>query len=155
MDSAEFHHLNTASVLLTKIGSGCTDADFARAVHLAVERASLTKKKAKVVLTVEVDPRDDTGSLVIRAQCEAKLPKLPAPATQMHVGPDGELLTQLEFLMGGGPNEAPPKAITELIRGPSPVTSGSGRLPVVPVAALPPPAPVSYTHLTLPTILRV
>lgn len=138
----DFHPQNTATQLLAKIGSGSADADFARAVHLAVERASQVGKKAKVVLTVEVDPRDETGSLIIRADVVAKLPKLPAPASQMHVGQEGELLTQQEYIFGGGRSEAKQQPIAP------PASSASGRHPVVappapaPIANAPKPGPV-------------
>lgn len=111
MKDVDFHPKNTASELLAKIGNGSADADFARAVHQAVGRAQDTGKAAKVVLTVEIDPRDEVGSLVLRADVVAKLPKLKAPASQMHVGPKGELLSQQEFILGGGPDEAAPKPL--------------------------------------------
>ncbi len=140
----DFNPLNTASTLLAKIGSGSADADFARAMHLAVERANQTKKKAKVVLTVEVDPRDDTGSLILRAEVVAKLPKLPAPSTQMHVGEQGELLNQMEFLMGGGPSERP-RPVPPQSAG----SSASGRHPVVQPPA---PAPVAAAPTLKPVV---
>jgi hypothetical protein len=104
-------------------------------VHLAVDRAKETQKKARVVLTVEIDPRDDVGSLIMRANVEAKLPKLPPAATQMHVGPNGELLTQMEFLMDGGKSEAP-KPIPN-----APSSSASGRMSVAAAPSLAPLAP--------------
>ena len=144
MKPSDFSQLNTASVLLTKIGSGCADADFARAVHKAVDRVIATEKNAKVVLTIEVVCQKTTGALVLSASVEAKIPKLPAPATQMHVGPKGELLTQMEYLMGGGPSEAAEK--------PLPITAnasqGSARMTIAkapapaPIAPAPTPAPL-------------
>ena len=142
MDKADFHQSNTASQILSKIGSGCADADFARAIHLAVDRATETQKKARVVVTVEIEPRDEVGALVLRAAVEAKLPKLRPPATQMHVGPSGELMTQMEFLVDGGPAET--KAP---ISGTSRTASGRHTIAALPaaqpVAAAPAPAPLA------------
>jgi hypothetical protein len=136
MDTPEtFHPGNTATALLSKIGSGCADADFARAVHAAADRAAITKKKAKVILTVEVDPHNEVGALVLTANVEARLPKLPMPSTQFHQGPAGELLDQRDFLMGGGRSEAP--AIRPL---PAAASSASGRHTVARVAATAPDA---------------
>lgn len=143
MNTNDFHPNNTASELLSKIGSGTADADFARAVHQAVDRAQDTGKAAKVVLTVEIDPRDEVGSLVLRADVATKLPKLKAPASQMHVGPNGELLSQMEFVMGGGPSERPAPIPAE------PRAAASARLKVAavaapaPLAAAPKPAPIA------------
>jgi len=134
MDTPEtFHPGNTATALLSKIGSGCADADFARAVHAAADRAAQTKKRAKVVLTVEVDPRNEVGSLVLTATVEARLPKLPMPSTQFHQGPAGELLDQRDFLMGGGRDESAIKPLPA-------ASSTSGRMSV---ARTPAPAPLA------------
>ena len=144
MDKSDFHQSNTASSILAKIGSGCADADFARAIHLAVDRATETQKKARVVVTVEIEPRDEVGALVLRAAVEAKLPKLRPPATQMHVGPSGELMTQMEFLVDGGTTEVKP------ITGTSRTASGRHTLASIPatrpVAAAPTPAPLVGTN---------
>jgi hypothetical protein len=138
LSTIDFHDANRASEVLSKIGSGAADADFARAIHAAVARAQQTQKKARVVVTVEIAPDEERGSLLIRANVEAKLPKLPPPASQMHVGPAGELLTQQEFILGGGPSEARPKPIA----GPG-AAAASARLPVAnpPAAAPVAPAP--------------
>jgi hypothetical protein len=143
MNPNDFHPRNTASELLAKIGYGTADADFARGISQAVTAAQATKKKAKVVLTVEIDPRDEVGSLVLRADVVTKCPKLPAPASQMHMGPRGELLTQQEFILGGGPEERPAPLPAE-----KPAAT-SGRLTVAavaapaPLAAAPKPAPLA------------
>ncbi len=142
MDPNDFSPLNTCSQLLAKIGSGTADADFARAMAAAVARSTRMQKKSKVVLTVEIEPRDDVGALVLRASVEARLPKLPAAATQMHVGPNGELLTQLEHMFGGGPTEAG-RAPT----APVPASSGSARLSIAPA---PTPGPVTSAPLPVP-----
>ena len=138
----DFHDNNRASAVLAKIGHGTAAADFARAMGMVIDRVRQTNKGAKLVLTIEVKPRDDLGCLEMRAQVEAKLPKLPAPASQMHVGPSGELLSQMDFLMGGGPSETPRPI-------PQPTSSSaSGRLPVAkvpalaPIAAAPAPSPL-------------
>ncbi len=133
---------NTASSLLAKIGGGTADADFARAMSDAIDRVHMTNKGAKLVLTIDIKPREERGCLEMRAHVEARLPRLPTPASQMHVGAAGELLTQTEFILGGGPSETP-KPIPQ-----APATSVSGRLTVAkpplpgPVAAAPAPAPV-------------
>jgi hypothetical protein len=143
--SNHFHEANRASEVLSKIGKGAADADFARAIHQAIDRSQETMKKSKVTVTVEIDPDEDRGCLRLRAEVSAKLPKLPAPASQMHVGAGGELLTQQEWMFGGGRDEQPlsvPKPI------PASSNSASGRLTVAkaptpgPVAASPTPAPV-------------
>jgi hypothetical protein len=103
----EFPDKNRASEVLAKIGNGCADADFARAMGVVIDRVQQTNKKGKLVLTIEVAPRDDLGVLEMRASVEAKIPKLPAPASQMHVGAGGELLSQQEWMFGGGPSEKP------------------------------------------------
>lgn len=145
MNPSDFHPRNTASELLAKIGYGTADADFARGISQAVSAAQATNKKAKVVLTVEVNPKDEVGSLVVRADVVTKCPKLPAPASQMHLGPKGELLTQQEFILGGGPDESRPEPIPA-----APTTAAaSGRLKVAavaapaPLAAAPKPAPLA------------
>ena len=140
----KFHEANRASEVLAKIGRGAADADFARAVHEAIDRAQQTMKKCKVRVEVEIEPDEERGCLLIRAEVTAKLAKLPPPSSQMHVGPGGQLLTQQEFLMGGGRDEAPAK--------PLPIESAatpSGRFPVAkaptpaPLAAAPAPAPIA------------
>lgn len=144
MNPKDFNPKNTASELLAKIGYGTADADFARGIGKAVEAAQATNKKAKVVLTVEVNPKDEVGSLVLRADVVTKCPKLPSPASQMHLGPRGELLTQQEFILGGGPDERP-----EPIPAAQPAAAASGRHKVAavaapaPLAAAPKPAPLA------------
>lgn len=141
----KFHDANRASEVLAKIGRGAADADFARAVHDAIDRAQQTMKKCKVRVEVEIEPDEERGCLLIRAEVTAKLAKLPPPASQMHVGPGGQLLTQQEFLMGGGRDEAPAKPLPIESAGASP----SGRFPVAkaptpaPVAGAPTPAPLA------------
>lgn len=104
----DFHEANRASEVLSKIGRGQADADFARAIHEAVDRVTETGKKAKVVTTVTIEPNEERGGgLLLRADIVTKLPMLPSPASQMHVGPAGNLMTQQDFLMGGGRDEAP------------------------------------------------
>lgn len=107
MPAHKFADANRASEILQKIGKGAVDADFARTVHEAIDAATTTGKKAVVLVKVEIEPDEDRGCLLIRAGVSAKLPKLPLPASQMHVGAGGALLTQQEFLMGGGRDEAP------------------------------------------------
>ncbi len=74
-----------------------------------------------------------------------KLPKLPAPASQMHVGPNGQLLTQMEWMMGGnGPSEHKLLPIEQAAAA----ATASGRFKIVappaaaPVAEAPKPKPV-------------
>ncbi len=145
--TTDFHEANRASEVLSKIGSGTADADFARAVHQTIDRCRETMKKGKVVVTVEFDPDEDSGCIIVRAEVTAKLPKLRAPASQMHVGPQGQLLTQQDWMFGGGRDESP------LVTKPTPVAQGapaspSGRFKIVdppapaPVAAQPTPKPV-------------
>lgn len=143
--TTKFHEANRASEILAKIGKGAVDTDFARTVHEAIDAAQTTGKKAKVVVTVEIEPDEDKGCLMLRAGVSAKIPKLPLPGSQMHVGDRGQLLTQQEWMFGGGRDEAPAKPLPiEQVASPS----ASGRLAVVnppaprPVVALPPPAPV-------------
>lgn len=144
MKPSDFNPRNTASELLAKIGYGTADADFARGIGKAVEAAQATNKKAKVVLTVEINPNDEVGSLVLRADVVTKCPSLPAPASQMHLGPKGELLTQQEFILGGGPNERPAPIPAEPQNA-----AASGRHKVAalaapaPLAAAPKPAPLT------------
>jgi hypothetical protein len=133
----EFPQENIASSVLAKIGNGSADADFARALGLVLDRVQATGKKGKLVLTLEVTPRSDLGVVEMRASVEAKVPKLPAPASQMHVGPNGEILSQMDWMMGGGKSETP-KPISP---------SASQRLATVPtlapIAAAPALAPVT------------
>lgn len=142
--TTKFHDANRASEVLAKIGRGAADADFARAVHEAIDRAQQTMKKCKVLVEVEID--EERGCLLIRAEVRTKLAKLPPPASQMHVGPNGQLLTQQEFLMGGGRDEAPAKPLPIESAAQS---SPSGRFPVAkapvpgPVASAPTPQPVA------------
>lgn len=142
----DFHEANRASEVLSKIGKGAADSDFARTIHQAIDAAKETGKKAKVTVTVEIEPDEDRGCLLLRAGVSAKIPKLPLPASQMHVGPGGELLTQQEWMFGGGRDEAPAKPLPiEQAAAASP----SGRFSVVPppapapVAAAPAPKPVA------------
>ena len=132
---------NLASTLLAKIGNGSADADFARCIGDCVDAVQTTGKKAKLIVSIEIAPRDDAGSIEMRAEVTTKLPKLRAPSSQMHVGPGGELLSQMEFLMGGGPSEAKPQPIA------AKPNQGSARLRVVeppaPVAAAPTLAPLA------------
>lgn len=149
----EFHETYKASEVLAKIGNGSADADFARAMHLLIARVNTTHKGGKIVLTIEVKPRDDLGFLEFRAAVEAKVPKLPQPTSQMHLGPDGSLLSQMDFLMGGGRTEAPAPLKGDggpSIGTPAPVSSASGRLPVVPLAKAPALAPVAATPAPAP-----
>jgi hypothetical protein len=131
---------NLASALMQKLGNGTADADFARCVGEVVDAVQTTNKKGKLTLTIEVSPRQDLGCVEMRVDVAAKLPKLPAPASQMHVGPKGELLSQMEFLMGGGPTEAKPQPIK------ANPNQGSARLrvvePAAPIAAAPALAPL-------------
>lgn len=144
----KFHDANRASEVLAKIGRGAADADFARAVHEAIDRAQQTMKKCKVLVEVEIDPDEERGCLLIRAEVRTKLAKLPPPASQMHVGAGGQLLTQQEFLMGGGRDEAPLSVKPAPIDGAA-QASPSGRFPVAkapapgPVASAPTPQPVA------------
>lgn len=144
--TTKFHDANRASEILAKIGRGAADADFARAFHEAIDRAQQTMKKCKVVTTVEVEPDEERGCLLVRVDIVAKLAKLPVPASQMHVGPGGGLLTQQEWLMGGGRDEAPLSAKPQPVEGQA--ASPSGRFKVVqppapaPVAAAPTPKPM-------------
>ena len=159
----DIHEANTASVVLAKIGAGAADVDFARAVAAAVDRAVLVNKKAQVVLTVDIEPNLKTGSLILSAQVVPKLPKIAPPATQFHRGAHGELLTQMEYMMGGGRDEAPTpiseaNAAALAERVPKPSASASGRLPVpgpiaagptlAPIAQRPTPAPIANTTAT-------
>jgi hypothetical protein len=143
----EFPQENIASSVLAKIGNGSADADFARALGLVLDRVQATGKKGKLVLTLEVTPRSDLGVVEMRASVEAKVPKLPAPASQMHVGPNGEILSQMDWMMGGGKSETHTPI--------SPPSSSSQRLTVAaapapaPIAAAPALAPVTKTHSKL------
>lgn len=146
--STKFHEANRASEVLSKIGKGAADADFARAVHQAIDRAQVTMKKCKVLCEVEIEPDEERGCMLVRAAISTKLAKLPAPASQMHLGPNGQLLTQQEFLMGGGRDEAPLQVKPAPIEGAA-QASPSGRFPVArapspgPVASAPTPQPVA------------
>lgn len=124
-DPQDFHRANTATELLRKI-NGTADADFARNVRQAVERVERTRKRATVLLRVSIEPlgQDKDGGLFIRAESEAKLPKLVPVGTQMHLGPAGELLTQQEIWLSG---EDAPRENPQPIETPK---AGSGRLPV-------------------------
>ncbi len=143
MEAASFPEENRASALLAKISNGVADADFARAIGICLDASRITGKKSKVVLTIEIDPREDLGSVEMRADVTARPPKTKSPVSQMHIGPNGELLTQLDFMMGGGRDEKP-APITAKIEGPKALTSSSGRMPAaLPVVAGPAPAPIA------------
>ncbi|MCK6488308.1 MAG: hypothetical protein L6R48_08270, partial [Planctomycetes bacterium] len=77
------------------------------------------------------------------ADVVAKCPKLPPPASQMHLGPKGELLTQQEFILGGGPDERPAPIPAEQPAA----TSGRHKVAALagpaPLAAAPKPAPIA------------
>ena len=145
MKPEEFHPSTTATELLGKIGSGDADADFARAIHKSCDRVAETGKEATVILKVKVRPvnkEDPRGGLILSADVDTKLPKLPAAASLMQVGPKGELLTQLDFIMNGGPSEAKPQ--------PLPDARSSNRMPAIgkvpgpaPLAPAPNPAPIN------------
>ncbi len=143
----DFHEANKASEVLSKIGSGAADADFARAIHEAIDRAQQTMKKAKVRVEVEIDPDEERGSLFVRARVTAKLPELPPPASQMHVGEGGALMTQQEWMWSGKDESLnkKPKPVETPPASPTP----SGRFPVAkapdpaPVASAPTPKPVT------------
>lgn len=161
--SNDFHDANRASEILAKIGSGSADADFARAVHLAIDRCQETQKPGKVIVTVEFDPDEDKGAIIVRAEVTAKLPKLKAPASQMHVGQNGQLLTQQEWMFGGGRDEKPRQTpldqavaaaraeaqATQTAPTPPISASASGRFPVAqppapaPIAPAPAPKPIA------------
>lgn len=89
-----YNEQNNASNLLQRIGDGCADEAFASAVSAAVERSTETGKPSKIILTVTVEPSEEDGCIVLSAEVTTKLPKLPAAATHMHVGPDGALMAQ-------------------------------------------------------------
>ncbi len=141
--TTKFHELNRASEVLAKIGKGAADADFARAIHQAIDRAQDTMKKCKVRVEVEIDPDQERGCLLIRAKVTTRLAELPPPASQMHVGEAGQLLTQQEFLMGGGRDEAPPLQMKPTL--PVATETPSGRFTIVP-----PPAPAPVADLPTP-----
>lgn len=144
--SNKFHEANRASEVLAKIGKGAADADFARAVHQAIDRAQITMKKCKVRVEVEIEPDEERGCMLIRAEVSTRLAKLPPPASQMHLGPNGQLLTQQEFLMGGGRDEAP--LALKPADTPPAASTPSGRFAIAkaptpaPVADAPAPAPI-------------
>ena len=146
----DFHERNRASTILAQIGSGCADADFARAIHQCIAASKACGKASKVSLVVSIEVREDIGAVELRADVTAKTPKLKSPATQFHEGPHGELVSQQDFLLE--------KWTTGGIREPlAPVpptqqSSGSGRLriPVTTpadggpaLATLPPKAPLA------------
>jgi hypothetical protein len=133
--TTDFHGANRASEVLAKIGKGEVDTDFARTIHTAINAAQLTNKKAEVTIKVQLEPDEDRGCMLVRASVSAKIPKLPLPASQMHIGPCGELLSQEEIFFGrGAPSES---GRVEPIQ---PSTSASGRMPV---AKAPAPAPLA------------
>ncbi len=146
----DYHEQNRASAVLAKIGGGSADADFARAMATVLDRVRLVEKSAKLVLTISVTPRKDLGCVELRAHVEAKLPKLIPPASQMHLGPAGELLSQMDFLMGGGPSEAKPQPVADARAMPQPVASASGRLPAM--AARPAPAALADAPQPAPLV---
>lgn len=131
---ANFHQANRASEILSKIGRGEADADFARGIHMALDRSQQTGKKSKVIVSVEIDPDPDSGSLIMRVNIDVRIPKVPSVISQMHPGPNGELLTQQEFLLGGGPDERP---------APTPVKTESSKSGRMPVASPKSPAPLA------------
>jgi hypothetical protein len=104
---SKFNSANLASEVLGKIGSGSADADFARAIEACLDAAGQTGKKAKLKLTITIQPREELGCVEMRADITTALPRLPAPASQFHVGPNKELMDQTTFLLGGGKSEAP------------------------------------------------
>ncbi len=140
-DESDFNENNTASAVMGKMANGTTDADFARAIGECIDAVQNTLKKAKLTLTIDMEPRDDLGCIELRAEIVTKLPKLKAPATQMHVGPAGELMTQSDFLLFGGRSETAPKPL------PQQRCTASGRLPV---AAAPAPAPLAAAPAMAP-----
>lgn len=129
-NAPDYHEANKASAVLAKIANGEADVEFAKRIPEAIARCQLTGKPATVTVVVTIEPGET--ALILRAATSAKLPKLKASGSQMHVGPNGELLDQMEFIMGGGPTEKP---------APIPTTSstGSGRLRIVSAAAKPAP----------------
>lgn len=143
----KFHEANRASEVLAKIAKGEADTDFARSIHEAIDASTATGKKSKVMVTVEIEPDEDRGCLLLRAGVSSKLPKLALPASQMHVGPGGQLLTQTDWLMGGGRDESPAKPLP--IEEAAAAATPSGRFPVAkaptlgPVASAPTPQPVA------------
>jgi hypothetical protein len=150
--SESFPEQNRASAVLAKIGHGTADADFARAMREVLDAAQVTGKKAKLILTVEVDPRSDLGCVELRAEVRTRLPKLPPPASQMHLGPKGELLTQMEWMMGGGPSEAPKSlAITAgLATAAAAAPAAQPSLAVAASMPAPPLAPLAADHQPRP-----
>jgi len=100
----KIHENNKASNLLARIGRGHADNEFAREVVKAVKAVENTSKKAEITLKVTIELRGD-GGLEMTPAVTSKLPALPMPSTTMHQGPDGEMLTQQEFLLGGGEDE--------------------------------------------------
>jgi len=158
---ADYHEANRASEVLSKIGSGAADADFARAIHQAIDRVMQTEKKARVRVEVEIMPSADNGALILRSRVTAKLPELPLPASQMHVGAGGQLLTQMDWLMGGGRDERPATPVEQANAAAKAEAQGqpsspSGRFAVVkppaPPAVAPPaaPAPLATTPAQTP-----
>lgn len=140
MNERDFNEANTASAILGKISNGSTDADFARAISTCLDAVQNTHKRAKLTLVIDIEPRDDLGCVELRAEIATKLPKRPAPATQMHVGNEGELMTQQDFLLFGGRSETPRPI-------PQQKTGTSGRMVV---AAAPAPAPVAAAPALAP-----
>jgi hypothetical protein len=136
---------NLASNLLARIGKGTADADFARRVSEVLRGVEKTGKKGSVTLKVDFELRDD-GGIELRAAVAAKIPELRGPATTMHLGSRGELLTQQEFLLGGGADEAeavrrkPLFANSGLAQPPAPAPIAQGALPAAPIAGQKPDA---------------
>lgn len=136
---------NRASVLLAKIGRGTCDADFARHVNEVATAVEQTGKKGTVTLKLELIPqKSDQGGILFRHGVKSKAPELPPPATTMHRAEDGSLLDQMEFIMGGGRNEAPrvqPQAAAPVAAKPEPVPLAE-RPQAAPLADRKPAAPL-------------
>lgn len=141
-----FPQANLASVILPKIAGGTIDADFARALTAAHAAAMQTNKRASVAIHITVEPNREVGATTIRAHVSSKLPQLPQPAIQVHSGPNGELMTQLEFIMGGGKAETP-LAVTGSPTKPAPVV---GPAAPAPLAAAPTPPPLAAAPAAKP-----
>ena len=136
----DFPDGNRASEILSKIGNGTADADFARAIGQCVDATRTTDKKSKLKLSVEIIPRKDMGCMELRVEISTSLPRLPNPSTQVHVASDGTLLTQMEHMLGGhGPSEKP-MPVMQQAQAPK-VVADAPKL--APVAEAPKPAPVA------------
>lgn len=102
---------------LTSLRKGAMLEEVAEAMSTATEQVKITKKKAKVVITLTIEPADkkaqDVDRVWVSDEIKVVAPPRPKKDTLLFVEPDKGVLTerdpQLSFIVGARPVEREPE----------------------------------------------